>query len=959
MLKITRIAAISILLAGQLSWAQQIDSRRQQILKIVDEELNEVSRLAKQQNYRSPDTLFRIAELNLEKGRHWLDYENERYLKLSPEQRRTVNRAQYFKNSTLFFKRANAAAQTVAKKFPNYKNIGEVYYILGSNYREMGDHKSAERFLNLTVKHTNANSLIRAKAELTLADYHYNNRRYKQAIPLYERSISKINDKWWTKESFNLAWCYYRVKNYSKAISLMREIHQKSASDKYIDYRSEVNRDIGLFYAEANRLNEAIAFYKSQRIDFTKQMLLIADKTMSDGQFKQSEMVLVEAEKYEKDVRKQAEILMAQLQLYDRAKQDAKHLRVAEKLVSLSQGKYLTAEQNKVLVFQIDKKAAEIQKTVVSKTYAGVRKTQNLKADQAIKYFGLSALLNPKESPEKIFFQAETAYAASRPRGSLDLYIASFDAAKKVNDQKIQAQAVEGMLSALAAKNLSKKVANRYYIPVYQRALSVDQRSARAKTIYEKLFNAQVEQKDFKGADETLTLFAKNFPQDFKIQEAMLAKIMDYHRANKEYDSVKAYVGRINSGEFKVSKKYADALRSLMTKIQIEGVQSSLDRGDKALALKGYHQIYESSESTPHAKANASYNLSALYYELGDANKSYLWSTVALNEMDHKDVVKFSGSFLTIASGLFARQHLSQSADLSHRLLAKTCRINSSNKPNFYKNAVFISLANKDIDKALEVRQQAKSCNIPDKVLKEVDYELLKDLADSNRWSALEQIIGELEKDQLSSAQLIIPYEKLRERLLAAGNTSQAQAIENKQNSLYIRATRLKLDIPVEAIDLIALRKIPNIQASAQRIEQIKLSFPEASFNTALKSKLQALDALTAQVDAVAKTGSGKAIVASSKYLIKAYENVAKEVRDFVPPDKPKEYVDSFQKAMRDVWLPLTNHANKLKKDIAVTINKNSILSEDNFDVLYEDNFANVRYFDDEEAVVMQREGMK
>ncbi|MFA5583783.1 MAG: tetratricopeptide repeat protein, partial [Bacteriovoracaceae bacterium] len=865
----------------------------------------------------------------------------------------------YFKNSTLFFKRANAAAQTVAKKFPNYKNIGEVYYILGSNYREMGDHKSAQSFLAQAIKHTQASSPVRAKAELTLADYHYNNRRYKQAIPLYERSISKINDKWWTKESFNLAWCYYRVKNYSKAIDLMREIHRRSPSDKYIDMRSEVNRDIGIFYVEANRLNDAISFYRSQKIDFTKQMLTIAEKTMSDGQFNQSERILLEAEKNEKDTRKKVEILIAQLHLYDRANQDAKHLRVAENLVTLSRGKFLTEDQNKILVFQIDKKAAELQKTVASKTYAGVKKTQRLKADQAIKYFGLSALLNPKSNPEKVFFQGETAYASNRPKTALNHYLAAFDAAKSSKNTKIMQQSVEGMLSALAAKNLTVRTAKAYYVPVYQRALSLDQKSARAKTIYERLFAAQIEQKDYPGADQTLTMFAKNFSNDFKTQEAMLAKIMEHYRSNKEYDSVKAYVTRINSGEFKVSKKYADALRSLMTKIQIEGVQSSLDKGDKALALKGYHQIYESSESTPHAKANASYNLSALYYELGDPNKSYLWSTVALNEMDAKDVVKFSSSLLTIASGLFARQHLNQSADLSYRLLAKTCQINSSNKSNFYKNAVFISLANNEIDKALEIRGNAKKCSIPDRILKEVDHELLKDLADKNRWTALEEIVKELEKDSRSLPHLIIPYEKLRERLLAAGNIAEARNIESKQSNFYARSVRSKLDIPVEAIDLIALRMIPNIENAAQKIDSVKLSFPENVFNSALQNKLKALDALTAQVNEVTKTGSGKAIVSSSKYLIQAYENVSSEVKEFTPPDKPKEYVESFQKAMRDVWLPLTNHAAKLRKDLTATINKNSILSEDNFDVLYSGDYSDIRFFTNEEAVVMQREGMK
>src|SRR5690606_34836733 len=131
------------------------------------------------------------------------------------------------------------------------------------------------------------------------------------------------------------------------------------------------------------------------------------------------------------------------------------------------------------------------------------------------------------------------------------------------------------------------------------------------------------------------------------------------------------YVGRINAGEFKVSKKYANALRSLMTKIQIEGVQQSLDKGDKAVALQGYHQIYESAESTPKAKINASYNLAARYYELGDTQKSYQWSTIALKDMEVSEVAKFSDSFLSIAAGLFLRQQFAQSSDLSHRMLAK------------------------------------------------------------------------------------------------------------------------------------------------------------------------------------------------------------------------------------------------------------------------------------------------
>ncbi len=954
-----KVIAFSLILSSQLAYSQNLDSRRQNILKIIDEELSEVNRLAKQQNFSSPDTLFRMAELNLEKGRHWLDFENEKYLKLSPEERRSANRSEYFNNSNQFFKRANTAAQTLAKKFPSYRNIGEVYYILGMNYREMGDHKAAQNYLKAALNKTPAKSSVRAKIELTLADYYYNNREYSKAIPLYESSIGKVNDKWWTKDTFNLAWCYYRVKNYNKAIDLMKSVHKRSSQKEYVDLRNDVNRDIGVFFVEGGRLPEAISFYRGQNIDFTKQMIHIAEKTMSDGQFKQADTLLVEALKYEKDPKRKVDILMAQLNLYDKGNAVDKHLIASEELVKLNQNKLLDDDQRKSLTYHVDKKAAELQKSVASKIYANVKKTNDLRAKQAMRYFALSAQLNPKAGPEKIFFQAETAYAANKSKEAIDLYLAAFDGAKEAGQSKIMTQSLEGMLSSLASPSLNKKVADKYYVPVYQRSLSVDQKSPRAKSIYEKLFNAQVEQKDFTGADQTLTLFAKNFPGDFKTQEAMLAKIMEHYRGSKDYDKVKSYVSRINSGEFKVSQKYASALRSLMTKIQIEGVQSSLDKGDKAVALKGYHQIFESSESTPKARANASYNLSALYYELGEANKSYQWSTVALQQMDAGDVVKFSPSFLTIASGLFARQHLDQSADLSYRLMAKTCGVNSANKQNFYKNAIFISLADNELDRVLEMRRNAKTCKLPAAVMEEVDHEILKDLIAHDKWTAAEDLMSELERSKSNYSALILPYESMRKRLISAGNTGEADRVASKQAMFYREALKLKQDIPVEAIDLIALRSMGGVFNASHNIKSSRLSFPENAFNNGLKAKLKALDQLTVQVDQITKTGSGKAIVTSSKVLIDAYESVAEEIKAFTPPDKPQEYVDSFQKAMSEVWGPLMSHARKLRKDVELTINKNSILSDDNFAVLASPGFEEVRFAGTEDNVVMQRGGVK
>ena len=67
-----------LLITSALAQQPNLDERRSKILGIVEEELAEVSRLARQQDMKVPDTILRISELNLEKARLYREAENER-----------------------------------------------------------------------------------------------------------------------------------------------------------------------------------------------------------------------------------------------------------------------------------------------------------------------------------------------------------------------------------------------------------------------------------------------------------------------------------------------------------------------------------------------------------------------------------------------------------------------------------------------------------------------------------------------------------------------------------------------------------------------------------------------------------------------------------------------------------------------------------------------------------------
>lgn len=949
------------LLVGSTAFAQKLslDARRTEILKIVDEELDEVSRLAKQQEYRSPETVLRLSELNLEKARLWREAENEQYVNIPPEKRKNINRKDFFKRSGGYFNKANESAEMMIKRFPKYKGLGEVYYILAYNHKELGEHDQAKKYFALSTKKTSGNPTILAKSKLALADYYFNDHKYKESIPLYEASLNNVNERWWTKDAFNLAWSYYRVKNYDKAISLMKEVHRKSADSKYIDMRSMVERDIGVFFVDSNRMNEAIKFYENLGLNYTEQFVKIANAIVSQGRFAQAESLLEQAAKTEKDRGRKIDILISQLDLFDKYGKVPPHLKVSKELVALHKEAPLGEDQLKRLVYHVNKKAAELQKATASDIYKSVQKVKKQKSVDAIAYFELSAQLSPGQKAEKTFYQGETAYAAGEFGRAINLYISSFDLAKTNSDKKIMSQSLEGMLSALGQPSLSDKAGEKFYIPVYSRYLSADSKSEKANAIFVKLFNTQYDAGDVPAAEKTMADFADNFPKDYKTQEGMLAKVMDYYRKKKDYSKVKSYVADINSGKFKVSKKYADALRSLMTKIQVEGVQQSLEKGQKGVALKGYHQIYESADSTPKAKTNAAYNLSALYYELGDTAASYKWGVVALKDMDTDDVAKFTDSFLSISAGLFLKQNFTLSSDLSYRLLVKLCKHNSSNKVVAYKNAVFIALANGELDRALEIRDFGKGCSISEITIAEVSFEVLKELASAKRWESLEKLIHELEANSKNYPLLIKPYEDLRRETLALGEVQEARSMENQQKKFFEQSRAQKLDIPVEALDIIAEKALVTVRSKKDKIDEVRLSFPEGDFNNAVKLKLQLLDQMATEVNGIQKIGSGVGIVEAYKLVITAYEDFGSTLKAFVPEGKSPEYVSSFQKAMSEVYNPILANARKQRSEIRKLINDNKILSLSNYAVLYPtvENFK--RYLPSKEAVLMERGGKR
>jgi hypothetical protein len=114
-----------------------VEQRRTELLKVLDEELREVTRLNKQIGSQRPDLMLRMAQVLLEKGRLLKDLENQKYLEIASNDREKTNKEEAFKDSRRYFDQAQKTVLVLLKKFPKFDEKADAYYILAYNAKEI------------------------------------------------------------------------------------------------------------------------------------------------------------------------------------------------------------------------------------------------------------------------------------------------------------------------------------------------------------------------------------------------------------------------------------------------------------------------------------------------------------------------------------------------------------------------------------------------------------------------------------------------------------------------------------------------------------------------------------------------------------------------------------------------------------------------------------------------------
>ncbi|MBC7429510.1 MAG: tetratricopeptide repeat protein [Bacteriovorax sp.] len=951
---------LGLLLANSIivqSAHADVEQRRVELIKVLDEELREVTRLNKQVGAQRPDLMLRMAQVLLEKARLLKDQENQKYLE-APADKREKNKDEYFKESRRYFDQAQKTVLVLLKKFKKFDEKGDAYYILAYNAKELKQEEQSKKFFQKALDESKPSSVIADKSRIALAELYFNKGSFDKSMALYEAALKNKRDKWWTKDSFNLAWSYFKMGKYDKAIDTMNESYELSKKPEYIDMSKSIERDLAFFYTEAGRGNEAIAFYKKNGKSISEVMLKVGKYLKTQGKFSAAEKTLSEALQYKSSEKEEVDINIELISLYEKFGRDQKHLETSRALTSQFSKGNLTPEQTEILKFNVEKMAGLIQQQLVAKTYENAAKTREEKAAAANEYFMMGAVINPALSQSSYFHAGETYFAIGQFDKAVPLYAEAIKRSQTNKDKKTEEQASNALMVSLG-KNVSKKTSEDYLIPAYEGFLAVDPKGEKSSVVYQRLFSTQMGKKNISEAEKILLKYKASFPGEKETQEKMLAQVMDYHKDTGNKVALGEWAKRVETNEFKVSPEYAAKVKTLVLGMQFEKVEQASVKGDKRGALKGYLQIYKSPETDNEAKKTAAYNIAVLFYETGDWKQMYGWADRTVTMMGAVEFNKFEKDFILFTTDLFQRRQFAESAALSEKIFDKICTTNSKNIKTFFKNANVIYLADKQFDKSLNILGKAPKCGLGNDVVLPGYLDHLNELAAASKWGSFSEVIKKLEASKEMWPQLIYPSSLLANELENLGRAEDAQKVRNKMLTYYEAAKKSKMDVPLEGLDAISLIRLAGLEVQVKNLKAVKLSFPEAEYNKNLKMKFQMLDKITTEAISIAELGSGIGIVRAYRLLVEGHESLQSEVLAFSPEGKSAEYVASFHKGMQKLAAPLEKQSQDFRHTAIKKIEKENILSSDNGWFLVKNDAIIPEYFNDNGNVLMDKAGSK
>ncbi len=234
-------------------------------IKIRELRNQEVEELRKALGRRLPanrraDLFVRLAETYLEAYR--FEFLNEGRVH---EKRLADGQSEKFidrSNSKPYLRLGIQACEEVIRTGIKHPKLDQIYYFLGVYYDELEEEKSAIRYFRELAQKFPSSPYV-GEAYRAIAESSFTKGDYKEALKWYELALPRYQGNALPRLLQKKAWCHYRMKQYDRAVSVMKTSIAEAAKDeRFLNLKDEAMRDMAVFMTEGGRVEEALAYFK-------------------------------------------------------------------------------------------------------------------------------------------------------------------------------------------------------------------------------------------------------------------------------------------------------------------------------------------------------------------------------------------------------------------------------------------------------------------------------------------------------------------------------------------------------------------------------------------------------------------------------------------------------------------------------------------------------------------------
>jgi tetratricopeptide (TPR) repeat protein len=255
------------------------------------------------QGTQKAEMLLRLAELYYEEHRDLRLDEEAEHLKRVDQCFNTAGcdtdtiKANYG-NSRGWAEKAVVLYKQILDNYPQYQRADEATFFLASTLGGIDEKDQAvEEYTRLVRAYPESKYM--AAAFVQIGEYYFDTNVAFKALQAYKQATRYKDSEWYAFANYKLAWCYYNVSEYGKAIETMKGVvafsmtgaegQSEAEAKKRVNLQEEALKDLVRFFADAGELDEAYDYLvKLGRKDLIRTMLKrLASTYFEQGKFEE------------------------------------------------------------------------------------------------------------------------------------------------------------------------------------------------------------------------------------------------------------------------------------------------------------------------------------------------------------------------------------------------------------------------------------------------------------------------------------------------------------------------------------------------------------------------------------------------------------------------------------------------------------------------------------------------